>query len=257
MQRSARPVLSATQLIQDLARQLSALNALQLSSESLEAVRVLQLRRLARQIETIIPGHFGHGERTAHYALLLGNRLGLTRDQCLDLHYSALLHDIGLLMMPEHLLDTTTPHTLNDYALIQSHPREGAALLNSYPFLREAARLIAHHHERWDGAGYPYGLRGEYIPGAARILAIADVFDSIAGRTPSWDSALRTLRAWAGSQLDPSFCLTFIELLRNQDHSREHLFNPASVSMHSRPATEESAFAHMTRSGMQQPRSII
>jgi HD-GYP domain-containing protein (c-di-GMP phosphodiesterase class II) len=69
---------------------------------------------------------------------------------------------------------------LDDYALIQSHPREGAALLNPYRFLYEAARLIAHHHERWDGAGYPYGLRGAYIPLAARILAIADVFDSIA-----------------------------------------------------------------------------
>jgi len=126
MHRSALSIPHATQLIQDLATQLSALDALQLSPDSLEAVRLLQIRRLARRIETIIPGHFGHGERTAHYALLLAKRLGLSRSQCLDLHYSALLHDIGLLMLPGHLLGTPAPHTLNDYALIQSHPQKGA-----------------------------------------------------------------------------------------------------------------------------------
>jgi hypothetical protein len=84
-----------TRFHQGLSRQLSALNALQLPHESLEAVRVLQLRRLARQIETVVPGHFGHGERTAHYALLLAERLGLTKEQRLELHYAALLHDIA------------------------------------------------------------------------------------------------------------------------------------------------------------------
>lgn len=249
MHRSALPIPATTQLTRDLARQLSALNSLQLARESLEAVRLLQLRRLARRIETIIPGHFGHGERTAHYALLLADRLGLTKDQRLDLHYSALLHDIGLLMMPEHLLGTAAPHTLNDYALIQSHPREGAALLSPYSFLQEAARLIAHHHERWDGAGYPYGLRGEYIPGSARILAIADVFDSIASRTNSLDSALRTLRASAGSQFDPTFCLTFFDLLHNQDHYRaHHVADVTGASMYPEPVIENSAHTFMTHS---------
>lgn len=251
MHRSALSIPHATRLIQDLATQLSALDALQLSPDSLEAVRLLQIRRLARRIETIIPGHFGHGERTAHYALLLAKRLGLSRSQCLDLHYSALLHDIGLLMLPGHLLGTPAPHTLNDYALIQSHPREGGALLSPYAFLQEAARLIAHHHERWDGAGYPYGLRGEYIPVPARILAIADVFDSIASRTKSRDSALRTLRASAGSQFDPTFCLTFCELLHNHDHHQpHHVSTVANTPLYSEQAAEPSANAHMTPSGI-------
>lgn len=251
MHHSTLSIPTTTQLIQDLGRQLSALNALQLPHESLMAVRLLQLRRLARQIETIIPGHFGHGERTAYYALLLAEHVGLTGKQCLDLHYSALLHDIGLLTMPEHLLDTAAPHTLNDYALIQSHPREGAALLSPYSFLQEPARLIAHHHERWDGAGYPYGLRGEYIPGSARILAIADVFDSIASRTNSWESALRTLRASAGSQFDPTFCATFYDLLQNHDHFlAHHVPNAVTDAMHSEPAAENSSYTSMTRSGI-------
>jgi HD-GYP domain-containing protein (c-di-GMP phosphodiesterase class II) len=148
----------------EITRQLDALDSLQLSKESLHAVRLLQLRRLTRRIETLIPGHFGHGERTAHYARLLGKAISLTDDQHIELHYAALLHDIGLLTLPGRLLDETAAHSLDDYALIQSHPREGAALLSPYRFLSEAARLIAHHHERWDGAGYPYGLRGGYIP---------------------------------------------------------------------------------------------
>lgn len=241
MHRSTRPTPIKPQVIQDLGRQLSALNDLQLPPESLKAVRLLQLQRLARRIETIIPGHFGHGERTAHYALLLAERLGFTGEQRLDLHYAAMLHDIGLLMMPDHLLGTAPPHTLNDYALIQSHPREGAALLSEYPFLQEPARLIAHHHERWDGAGYPYGLRGDYIPGSARILAIADVFDSIASRTHSWDIALRALRVSAGSQFDPTFCATFYDLIQNHDHYRAHLVPTAvNTAMRSDLAVEHS-----------------
>ncbi|ULA66268.1 MAG: HD-GYP domain-containing protein [Nitrospira sp.] len=241
MHRSTRPTPIKPQVIQDLGRQLSALNDLQLPPESLKAVRLLQLQRLARRIETIIPGHFGHGERTAHYALLLAEHMGFTGEQRLDLHYAALLHDIGLLMMPDHLLGTATPHTLNDYALIQSHPREGAALLSEYPFLQEPARLIAHHHERWDGAGYPYGLRGDYIPGSARILAIADVFDSIASRTHSWDIALRALRVSAGSQFDPTFCATFYDLIHNHDHYRaHHVPNAVNAAMRSDLAVEHS-----------------
>ena len=217
MHPSILPINVRTQLIQAVARQLEALDSLQLPQESLHAVRLLQLRRLTRRIETLIPGHFGHGERTAHYARLLGKAVSLTDDQHIELHYAALLHDIGLLTLPGRLLDETAAHSLDDYALIQSHPREGAALLSPYRFLSEAARLIAHHHERWDGAGYPYGLRGTYIPMAARILAIADVFDAIAIRSTSLPRALRTLQASAGSQFDPILTATFCAQFRHQD----------------------------------------
>ena len=217
MHSSILPINARTQLIQEVARQLDALDSLQLSKESLHAVRLLQLRRLTRRIETLIPGHFGHGERTAHYARMLGEVSSLTENQQIELHYAALLHDVGLLTLPGRLLDETAAHSLDDYALIQSHPREGAALLSPYRFLSEAARLIAHHHERWDGAGYPYGLRGAYIPLAARILAIADVFDAIAIRSTSLPRALRTLQASAGSQFDPILTATFCAQLHNQD----------------------------------------
>ena len=213
MHPSTTPINPTIQLIQELAQQLDALDSLQLSKKTLRAVRLLQLRRLARWIETFIPDHFGHSERTAHYALLLGEAIGLTDEQRVDLQYAALLHDIGLLTLPGQLLVESATHTLDEYALIQSHPREGAALLSPYRFLNEAARLVAHHHERWDGAGYPYGLRGEYIPVSARILAIADVFDTIVTRSTSLHIALRALRSSAESQFDPLLTFTFCECL--------------------------------------------
>lgn len=211
MHPSPVPINIMTQFITEITRQLSALDSLQLPEDSLHAVRLLQLRRVTRQIETHIPGHFGHGERTARYALQLANAIRLTEAQQIDLHYAALLHDIGLLMLPVTALKETAIQTLDDYARIQSHPREGAALLSPYRFLHESARLIAHHHERWDGAGYPYGLRGDYIPLSARILAIADVFDTIATRSALWPTALRALCSSAGSQFDPKLTNTFCE----------------------------------------------
>ena len=228
MHPSILPINATMQLIQEIARQLEALDSLQLPQESLHAVRLLQLRRLTRKIETLIPGHFGHGERTAYYARLLGAASSLTENQQIELHYAALLHDVGLLTLPGRLLDETAAHSLDDYALVQSHPREGAALLSPYRFLSEATRLIAHHHERWDGAGYPYGLRGTYIPLAARILAIADVFDSIAIRSTSLHRALRTLQASAGSQFDPILTAAFCARLHSHDQFEPLPFGDAN-----------------------------
>lgn len=239
MHSETAPINATTQFLQEINRQLEALNSLQLPQEALHAVRLIQLRRLTRRIETLVPGHFGHGERTAHYARLLGEAVGLTEDQHIHLHYAALLHDVGLLTLPGKLLDEAAMHGLDDYVLVQSHPREGAALLSPYRFLYEAARLIAHHHERWDGAGYPYGLRGVYIPLAARILAIADAFDMIAIRSTSWHQALRTLQASAGSQFDPILSATFCTRLRDQEPLPRRPFSEASIATHSLESTIE------------------
>lgn len=160
MHPSMKSIDGLTQLIPEVARQLAAPDSLQLPERSLQVVRLVQLQRLGRRIETSLPEHWEHGERTAHYALPLAQALGFTEEQLIDLHYAALLHDIGLLTLPGRLLGDAAPLTLDEYALVQSHPRAGAALLSAYRFLSEPARLIAHHHERWDGAGYPYGLRG-------------------------------------------------------------------------------------------------
>jgi len=213
------PLHCRAQLVQEISVQLAALNSLRLSHESMQQVRLIQLQRLAGLIETACPEHSGHGERTAYHALLIAKAIGMVEKQVIDLQYAALLHDIGLLTLPRGLLKKTTALTLDEYVLVQSHPREGAAMLSSYRFLSESARLIAHHHERWDGAGYPFGLRGAYIPLSARILAIADAFDAIACRSESFEVAIRTLRASSGTQFDPVLLETFSILLEDEADS--------------------------------------
>jgi HD-GYP domain-containing protein (c-di-GMP phosphodiesterase class II) len=200
---SIAPINAMAQLLQDISRQLHTLDELAIPSPAREHVRIIVLRRLARQMETPFPHHFGHGERTARAALALGAAAGLTAAELQDLHYAALLHDIGLLAIPKHLVEADQPLDLDDYALVQSHPRAGAQILSPLRFLREAARLVAFHHERWDGTGYPYGLRGEYVPFPARILGIADVFDSLTIRSGSAIQSLRLLQASSGTQFDP------------------------------------------------------
>ncbi len=159
-----------------------------------------------------------HGDRTANYAVALGTRVGLSGTDLLDLYFAALLHDLGRLTLPSEISHKQGPLKGEEYALVQCHPRMGAELLEPIPFLRVPAVLIAHHHERWDGAGYPYGLRGPFIPLGSRILAVADTFDALTSERPrsrlhDSDSAIRLLKVVAGSQLDPELVDAFAGLI--------------------------------------------
>ncbi len=167
--------------------------------------------------EAADPSLRGHGIRTARYAVPLGYAAGFTRDELSDLCLASLLHDIGRVTLPKTLLEKDGPLSDEEYALVQSHPRAGAELLAPVPALRRPALWIAHHHERWDGCGYPYGLRGDLIPLGARILAIGDTFDTLTSIQPYQpllgpDAAARLLRELAGSQLDPNLVDLFLGL---------------------------------------------
>ncbi len=102
------------------------------------------------------PGLLEHGQRTARYAVALGCAIGVSARDLIDLHYAAVLHDIGQVMLPDEIVQKDGPLTHEEYAVLQCHPRDGARLLETIPVLRRAAILIAHHHEHWDGSGYPY-----------------------------------------------------------------------------------------------------
>lgn len=157
------------------------------------------------------PDIIEHGERTAGYAVRLGQAVGLEPVELMDLHYAGLFHDIGKLTLPATLLEKRGPLTADEYALVQSHPRAGAELLGGISFLHRPAVWIAHHHERWDGSGYPFGLRDRFIPFGSRILAVADTFDAL-GSDPAEEAASPAvlLRLLAGSQLDPSLVELFL-----------------------------------------------
>lgn len=163
------------------------------------------------------PALLKHGQRTARHATALGHAIGLSTRDLLDLYLAAILHDAGKVMLPDTILKKNGALTQEEYAFMQCHPRDGARLLETISVLRRAAVLVAHHHEHWDGSGYPYGIRNTFIPLGSRILAIADRFDALCkekdGSHVDERSAMRLIRMLAGSQLDPMLVGVFIQLL--------------------------------------------
>ena len=123
-----------------------------------------------------IAGH-SHSRRVAEYSLKAADQLSLSREARQDLEFAALLHDIGKLTMPDRILNKAEQLTDQEWERIRRHPVIGYKLFADIPVLRGTAKLILHHHERYDGRGYPEGLRGEDIPLGARILAVADAYD--------------------------------------------------------------------------------
>lgn len=191
--------------IQSLIRKIDRLRLPVATHRDVESILV---RQVSKEIDRALPWQAGHGRRTTAISLLIGQVLGLTPDECHHLKLAAFLHDIGLLMLPHGLTANRNPLDSESYAATQNHSRLGAQLLEPFSFLREASILIAHHHERWDGSGYPYGIRGRFIPLGARILSIADAFDAIhipgvSNPVARSNIALRIIRVAAGTQFDP------------------------------------------------------
>ena len=192
--------------IQSLLQKIDRLRFPQTSRRDVESILV---RQVAKELDRALPWQAGHGARTAVIAGLIGQELRLDVVALHHLKLAALLHDIGILMLPVPLRSGSEPLDPASYVAIQQHSRIGANLLEPFAFLREAAVLVAHHHEWWDGSGYPFGIRGEFIPLGARILAVADAFEAIQVPDVSVRSlrdriALRILRVASGTQFDPA-----------------------------------------------------
>jgi HD-GYP domain-containing protein (c-di-GMP phosphodiesterase class II) len=182
-------------------------------------VEILLVRQVAKMMDDHLPWQRGHGRRTAALARRIGSYADLSPESLHHLTLAALLHDIGLLSLPPTLVADAGCLDARSYAARQSHPRLGAEWLGPYGFLQKASVIIAHHHERWDGSGYPYGLRGTFIPIEARILAIADAVDAI--QVPGVNdqgerdrAVYRILTVGAGTQFDPHLVETCGHRLR-------------------------------------------
>lgn len=156
----------------------------------------------------------GHSERVSTYCMLMGARLGLDTQQYEALKWASILHDIGKIGIPESILNKQDRLTDAEFEIIKKHPVKGSRILKPIEYLADSLPGIIHHHERFDGAGYPDGLKGEAIPLAARIIAVADTFDAInfsrSYRDASVDKkVLDTLEKLAGNQLDPRLVEVF------------------------------------------------
>ena len=159
-----------------------------------------------------------HIRRVQLYAAAVAHALGMSDNDIQGVKTAALLHDIGKLAVPEHILSKPGPLTPEEFQKIRAHPKVGADIVSSVPFPYPVAPLILSHHERWDGKGYPAGLKGEEIPLGARILSVVDYFDALMAERPyhkamGYDAAISLLQQEAGKGLDPRVVNTFIELL--------------------------------------------
>ena len=149
-----------------------------------------------------------HIRRVQVYATGLARALGMTDNEIQGVKTAALLHDIGKLAVPEHILSKPGPLTQEEFQKIRIHPQVGAEIISAVPFPYPVAPLILSHHERWDGKGYPQGLKGEDIPLGARILTVVDYFDALTSDRPyhkamTHEAALLLLQQEAGRALDP------------------------------------------------------
>jgi HD-GYP domain-containing protein (c-di-GMP phosphodiesterase class II) len=160
----------------------------------------------------------GHSDRVALIARRLGEELRLSREECNTLYVSGLLHDIGKIGVSDAILLKPGKLTNEEYVQIQKHPERGHTILKHLDHLAQALPGVLHHHERYDGRGYPRGLQGEAIPLAARILAVADSYDAMSScrpyRTALPDAKIETvLKEGAGTQWDSQVIATFLRIL--------------------------------------------
>ena len=163
----------------------------------------------------------GHANEVSEYVTHVAERIGLEPSSREKLLFASLLHDIGKLGISERILLKPGPLTQEERAVVQLHPRIGARLIEQVPALRSIAPAVLYHHERWDGEGYPAGLRGNDIPVEARVVAVADAFSAMTRDRPyrdrmTLDEACDELRRCAGSQFDASIVRLFVEEIRRQ-----------------------------------------
>jgi HD-GYP domain-containing protein (c-di-GMP phosphodiesterase class II) len=183
-----------------------------------ESLLIGLLRTLVNTVDAKDPYTCGHSERVATISRRLGEHMGLGRQTCEQLYLSGLLHDIGKIGVPDKVLGKPGKLTDEEFLLIQQHPGRGHSILAHIDHLSHIRETVLHHHEHYDGRGYPHGLAGKDIPLTARIIAVADAYDAMARNRPyrkalPEEKVYSILREGAGTQWDPRIITAFFEVL--------------------------------------------
>jgi len=152
--------------------------------EDMQDLFLSTVKSLAEAIEAKDKLTYGHCERIRNYSVRLGKKFNLTSDEIKDLEYASLLHDVGKIAVPESILSKPGKLTKKEYDIVKTHPVKGVSILGSIKQLAGAIVGIKYHHERYDGNGYPEGLKGKEIPLIARIISVADAFDAMISDRP-------------------------------------------------------------------------
>ena len=196
------------------------------------------VRTLMAAVETKDLYTRGHSERVSAASVLIAREIGMREDRVASLRYAGMLHDVGKLGVPTRVLQKAGRLSDDEFAAIQRHPLQGLEIVREIDFLDEANAGILHHHERLDGLGYPVGLRGDQIPEFARVIAVADAFDSMT-TTRSYrgartlEEAVTELRRCAGTQFEPVMVEALVRALD------EHGWSPEVTPLFSVPEPDE------------------
>ena len=195
---------------------------------------------IADSVDAREPTSMGHSHRVAEYSLKLARALGLDEQTLELLRIACRLHDIGKIGITDSILTKPSPLTSQEMHYVRGHSAKGDRILQSLGFLDRARRVVRHHHEWWDGSGYPDGLKGEEIPFLSRIMAIADAWDAITSGRPyraarARAEALEEMERGAGCQFDPNMIDTFVQT------QKEEIANKSNTPLASGPDTSASA----------------
>jgi putative two-component system response regulator len=163
----------------------------------------------------------GHSQRVTELTVQLAQALNMSSEEIMHLRRGSLLHDVGKIGIPDSILQKPAPLTDQEWAIMRRHPQLAYDMLNPIEYLRPALEIPLNHHENWDGAGYPRGLKGEEIPLAARLFAVIDVWDALTSNRPyrpAWSEtdALTYIREQSGKHFDPQVVDLFFKVIKQE-----------------------------------------
>jgi len=212
--------------------------------KQISELHLATIEALARAIDAKDGTAENHIRRVQIYATAVARELGMTELEVQAIKTAALLHDIGKLAVPDHILSKPGPLTPEEFQKVQAHPQVGADIIATVPFPYPVAPLILSHHERWDGRGYPLGLKGEDIPLGARILCLVDYFGALTSARPyhepmAVDAAVSLIEQEAGKALDPRAVAAFLRVL---PRVREEAEGSGKTAIAPRGTTKSTVF---------------
>jgi len=176
---------------------------------------------LVKAVEAKDPYTKGHSERVARFAVAIAREMGLASEQVEDIKIGAMLHDVGKIGVPEVIINKTDKLTEDEWEVIRDHPKVAAQILDPFNTSKDVLAMVYHHHERYDGKGYPAGLKGDDIPLAARILKVADSFEAMTSGRPyrsakTRSEAVQELKTYSGSHYDPTVVSALLRVLARE-----------------------------------------
>ncbi len=173
---------------------------------------------------------YGHSVRVAHFSIITGAEMKLSSQEMYDLELSALFHDLGKIGVPEQVLNKPSRLDEDEFNTMKLHPEQSYEILEGIPFFSDIAKFARHHHERYDGRGYPSKLKGDDIPLASRIILVADTFDAMTSTRAyrkglPYQVAYDELMEFSGSQFDPMIVEHFISAMKKEELKANKTFN--------------------------------